>query len=238
MWCQKQFVLGLIWVALTVRADNMVAICFASLEAAKTVEAATGVATGRVSGSGLGTMAMEELVLSLSSSEAWTDLFPTLPLLLLEFLCPFHRRGLVPLGWRRPWWLFLPCSGLIVAFNATSCVTIHDSSKAVVTSSSPVRSPINSIVCTKINRMNIAQQIYCYKPIYLECPQEPSRLLHSFYIRPQRRALPSSLHQWLQKDSFSIGSTWLNSSYISQIRQKNFQGLPGKNNCWTKTTNT
>ena len=80
----------------------MVAICFASLEAAKTVEAATGVATGRVSGSGLGTMAMEELVLSLSSSEAWTDLFPTLPLLLLEFLCPFHRRGLVPLGWRRP----------------------------------------------------------------------------------------------------------------------------------------
>ena len=61
------------------------------------------------------------------------------------------------------------------------------------------------------------------QPIYLECPQEPSRLLHSFYIRPQRRALPSSLHQWLQKDSFSIGSTWLNSSYISQIRQKNFK---------------
>ncbi len=75
----------------------MVAICLASLEAAKTVDAVTGEAAGRVNGSGLGTMAIDELVLSLSSfEEAWTGLIP--PLLFL--LDPFHLRGLVPLGWR------------------------------------------------------------------------------------------------------------------------------------------
>jgi hypothetical protein len=74
----------------------MVAICFASLEAANTVDAVTGEAAGRVKGSGLGTMAMDELVLSLSSIEVWTGLIP--PLLFL--LDPFHLRGLVPLGWR------------------------------------------------------------------------------------------------------------------------------------------
>ena len=46
------------------------AICLASDEAAKTVEALTpGVTTGRVTGSGLATMAMEELLLSASSNE-------------------------------------------------------------------------------------------------------------------------------------------------------------------------
>ena len=142
---------------LTVRAAEMAAICLASDEAAKTAEAVTpGAAIGRVAGSGLATMAMEELLLSASSKEdaklgdgrsaaRW-------PLLVVKCLRPLrHRRGLVPLGWRRLRPDLVP---LLPEFRMdSSCVTIHDSSSAAaVNASASSTSSVNPLITSAIIR--------------------------------------------------------------------------------------
>lgn len=121
----------------------MAATCLASVEAAKTAAAAAGAEVGRASwrGSGLGTIAIEEVVLSASSRNSErtlpVQLLPAweLLLLLLFFLPLRHLRGLVPFGWLRWWWprRFL----LHWPVPRPSWVTIHDSSRSARVTSGP-----------------------------------------------------------------------------------------------------
>lgn len=187
----------------------MAASCFASLEAARIAEAAAVVAAGRDCDAGLGMIAIEELVLSVSSNETLATFTLSGPSMQApsEVFRPFHLLGLVPLGWRACFLDLFPREA-ITAFKARFLVTIHDSSNALGEatmsfSSSSGASPTNSVYrkyFTMITRTNI-------NAVYLECRQGPNRRLVCSCLHLRRPLLVhlELIHWYHQTSSFSNG---------------------------------